>query len=198
MPTRLAPAQLGDLTFKREPSAEKKYRAAGSDALVSDGRIYSIHAGDVIEGSLQISLFNSKVDTADINDESRVAHCTDNPLDCTGHEAFKGIQSSIGTGPFHRVYVDGLRTYEMELSDQRIYCWFPRGTETMALLILRQKFTASASNKLRDALIVFQQGREPSPFVIPPEPAAPPPSAPPSEISASPGPGVGSTPTPNP
>src|SRR5258708_12407029 len=77
----------------------------------------------------------------------------------------------MGPGGFPRGYAHGWRTYEMELSDERIYCWLPRGTQTMALLILRAKFTQAASRELRDALVLYQQGQEPSPFPIPSEPA---------------------------
>src|SRR5258708_1014414 len=197
---RVAREQAGDLVFKRDPAAEKKYRTAGPEALVSDGRVFTIHSGDVIEGSLQISLFKSKVDTSDINNENLQVYCTDNPKECTGHEAFMGIEQSIGTGEFHRVYVHGWRTYETELSDERIYCWFPRGTQTMALLILRAKFTQAASRELRDALVLYQQGQEPSPFPIPSEPAVVLPSPPSTDLggSAAPSPGASAGPQPSP
>ncbi|HXA43104.1 MAG TPA: transglutaminase domain-containing protein [Candidatus Solibacter sp.] len=200
MPARLAPDQVGDLVIKREPAAEKRYRTAGPEALVSDGRVFTIHSGDIIEGSLQVSLFKSKVDTSDINQENMQVYCTDNPKDCTGHEAFIGFEQSLGTGEFHRVYVHGWRTYEMELSDERIYCWFPRGTQTMALLILRAKFTQAASRELRDALVLYQQGQEPSPFPVPSEPAVTLPSPPGIDLggSASPSPVASASPQASP
>jgi hypothetical protein len=198
MPARIAPDQVGDISFKREPAAEKKFSVAGGDALVSEGRVYTVHAGDIIEGSVQVSLFKNKVDTSDLNDESRAPYCTDNPLDCTGHEAFKGIQEAIGSGQFHRVYTHGWRTYEMVLPEERIYCWFPRGTQTMVLLILRAKFTAAASTQLRDALIEYQQGREPSPVPVPSEPVGPSLPPAPTGLEASPSPQNGASPNPAP
>src|SRR5947208_1036586 len=82
-----------------------------------------------VEGALEVALSKPDIDVSDINDESRIAHCSqsragDGPdaiaVDCPGHEIFIGLQQQLGSRRFHRVYLkDYERAYAMDLSDQR-------------------------------------------------------------------------------
>jgi hypothetical protein len=170
MPTNLVPAQLGDLVLQRESKAEAQYQTAGSGSLVSDGRVYTVRHNDTIEGSVQLVVFKPKVSTEDMTDNMS-DHCVSNPEECPGHEVFKGVQRSFGSGRFQRVYVQGERVYQMELSDQRVYVWFPPGTETMTMVVLRKQFTAPSSDALVVALLQYQHGRTPSPVPLPGPPS---------------------------
>jgi hypothetical protein len=170
MPSNLVPAQLGDLVLQREQKAEAQYGTAGPDSLVSTGRVFTVRHNDTIEGSVQLVVFKPKVSTEDMTDNMS-DHCVSNPEECPGHEVFKGVQRSFGSGRFQRIYIQNERVYQMELSDQRVYVWFPPRTETMTLVILRRQFTAPSSNALVTALLDYQHGRKPSPVPLPGPPS---------------------------
>jgi len=166
LPRNLVPASFGALRFQREPKAEVAYAHAGPDALVSQGMVYTVRHDDFVDGTVQVSLFKPEVDTSDLTDRYS-DYCISKPEECTGHEAFKLVQKSLGAGRFHRLAYDGEREYVMQLIDQRIYVWFPARTETMVLLILRNQFTAGASDALFHALIDFENNKSPAPISLP-------------------------------
>jgi len=168
VPADLVPAALGRLHFQREPVAEAQFAKAGADSLVTGGRVYTVRHDDVVEGDVQVERFTSDVDTEDLQD-SRTVYCTENSDDCSGDQAFKGIQADIGNSRFQRVYVDGWRGYLMTLSDQRIYLWFPPHTQTMVLMVLRSGFTQQSSDALFHALVDSEQHRTPVSVPIPNE-----------------------------
>jgi hypothetical protein len=167
MPHGLVPAAVGPIAFSRQAAAEARYRVAGNDALVSEGRVYTVVVDGVTYGAVQVELFKPRVTIDDINDESQTAACTDNPDDCPGHEVFKGIQAQF-QGHFHRIYHGGERVYELVLSDQRVYLWFPPHTETMVLLVLLHGFGPASSDALMHALVDVEHHRTPA--TIPPPP----------------------------
>jgi hypothetical protein len=166
LPANLVPDRLGAIVLHREPKAEAQYQTAGPTSLVSTGQVFTVRHDDTIEGSVQLVLFKPKVTTEDMTD-NMTDHCVSNPEDCPGHEVFKGVQRSFGSGRFQRVYLQGERVYEMQLSDQRVYVWFPPGTESMTMAILRKQFTASSSEALVMALLQYQHGLTPSPVPLP-------------------------------
>ena len=195
IPTDLVPDHIGQIIFKREPKAEAEYLKAGPESLVTTGQVYTVRHDDIIEGSVQVALFKPKVDTSDLTDQM-TNYCIDNPLDCTGHEALEGLQRSLGSGQFVRVHIDKERVYKMQLSDQQIDLWFPPGTQTMEMLILRKQFTAAASDALLKALIDLQHRLQPSPVPIPSPPVGtlPSPSSLPGFDLTSPSPSPSGTP----
>jgi hypothetical protein len=168
VPQHLVPPSLSGYTFQRERGAEALYRSAGADALVSTGRVYSIHYGGATEGAVQVALFDPDVDVSDIDDESRVAACAESPADCPGHEIFDGIQANLGTGHFQRVYYrNDERAYEMALTDERVYLWFPPGTETMVTLVVMGQLAQAEADGLFHALLDAQHGRTPTSIPAP-------------------------------
>lgn len=188
----LVPATLGAFTLNEEKVAEERYRQAGPDSLVSDGLVFSIHHGKAVYGSVEESVFKPQYYIDDINDESDFADCTDHPEDCPGHEILMGVQDSFGSGEFHRIYYRDQRAYVMDLADQRIYVWFPRGTETMMLLDLISAFnTDGSADAMFQGLVDYEQGQAAAPI---PVPSLPPPSPPPVQSygpgGASPSPGA--------
>jgi hypothetical protein len=77
----------------------------------------------------------------------------------------------------------------MDLPDQRIYLWFPKGKETMMLLDLISQFsTQGSADGMFEGLIDFEQGRPAAPV---PVPSLAPPS-PPHDVGY--GPSAGSAP----
>jgi hypothetical protein len=166
MPAGLVPASVGQITLSRQTAAEARYRTAGSDALVSAGRVYTVAAGGITYGDVQVELFKPTLSVDDIDDDGLTAYCTDNPDDCPGHQVFKGIQADF-QGHFHRLYHAGERVYQLVLSDQTVYLWFPPHTETMVVLVLLQRFGAASSTALMNALVDFEHHRTVQPVPLP-------------------------------
>lgn len=163
LPQNLVPGSVSGYTFLREHSAEALYRSAGADALVSSGLVYSIHYGAATEGAVEVALFKPDVDVSDIDDESRIAECAQSAEDCPGREIFEGIQSNLGTGHFQRVYYRRYeRAYEMTLTNQRLYLWFPPGTETMVTLVVMGQLAEPEADGLFHALLDAQHGHTPA------------------------------------
>jgi Transglutaminase-like superfamily len=157
LPTGLVPRGIGKFSFKPEPEPARQYRSAGSDSLVDNGLVYSIHDTDNTDGAVEIALFKPSVDVSDIDDESRSADCADSPVECPGHEVFAGVQQNLGSGHFHRLYFKGYeRAYEMQVNAQTIFVWFPPGTQTMVMLITIGQLTPAQSIDMFEALMDFQ------------------------------------------
>ena len=143
LPARVVPGQLGALDFVEEPKAEAAYVKAKTDAdiLVSEGRVFTIHNGDVIEGSIQVSRFKPGYSPSDPGVLAGVE-------DSLGHFAeFRGARQ--------RVWLDAS-------ADQRTYMWFPPKSDALALLILRGAFAPANSDALARALIAYQEGKDPT------------------------------------
>ncbi len=155
----LVPEKLGDFSFKYEPGPSQQYRTAGADALVSNGKVFSIHQADATDGALEMAVFKPDVDVTDINDESLIRHCFESPEECPGHEVVLGLEKNLGSGHFQRMYYHDQRAYRVELADQRIYLWFPPNTESMMMLILLGQFNASGGDAMFHALLDYQHGR---------------------------------------
>lgn len=167
MPGNLVPAQASGISFARQTAVEASFRSAGSDALIGDGQVYSVKAGGVTYGDLQVELFKPSITVDDINDESRSSACADSPKDCPGHEVFTGIQQDFA-GHFHRLYYDNQRVYQLTLSDQTVFLWFPPHTETMVILVLLARFGAAPATALMQAVVDYQNHR---PLTSVPQPA---------------------------
>lgn len=141
LPTRILPHQLGPLVFVEEPKAEAAYVKAKSDAdiIVSEGRVFTLHQGGVTEGSLQVARFKPGYSGSD-------------PATA---DALR--QSLLGTfSPFHGAKINAWINLT---ADQRIYLWFPPGSDSMALLIFRQNFTAANADKVARVLIDYEAGQ---------------------------------------
>ncbi len=190
LPTGLVPEQLGQIHFQREPAAEKAFTQSSKDALVSGGLVYTVGHDDYIEGSVQIQLFKPEVDTSDIASTEITDQCVVTPESCPGHEIFKSIQSSLGSGHFHRLYYKGRKAYEMLLPDLTFFLWFPPNTQTVAILALRREFGNSSSQALLKALLDYEAGRAPAPVPI----SSPAPAATPSSTPLEPTPSTAGTP----
>lgn len=155
----LVPNRVGVFEFRRERGGEKQFAKAGADALVSTGRLYSIHRDNSTEGSIELALFKPDVSIEDINDEEKSGECTVHPEACPGHDVLRGFQASLGSGHLHRLYYRDQRAYEIDLPDQRLYVWFPKGKETIVILSLLSHFTASGeADRIFHGLLDHQLG----------------------------------------
>ena len=167
LPRTLVPHTIGAFSFTVEKVASKAFAQAGSDAEVSSGVVYTIHHGQATDGALELSVFKPQYTIDDINDESLDTVCQQDELQCVGHEIFRGMQCSFGSGYFHRVYFLGERAYTMVLSDQTVFMWFSPHTETMSLMVLLGQFPVADADDLFRAVLEFQHHRTPEAVPVP-------------------------------
>jgi hypothetical protein len=167
LPRNLVPHSIGAFSFKLEKAASKEFAQAGSDAEVSNGVVYTIHHGQATDGALELSVFKPEYTIDDINDESLDTTCQQDELQCVGHQIFRGMQCTFGSGYFHRIYVLGERAYTMVLPDQTVFLWFPPHSETMALMIVLGQFPVADATDLFRAVLDFQHHRTPRAVPVP-------------------------------
>jgi len=151
----LVPPAVGPLAMQRQTSVEGAFRTAGAGALVTAGHVYTIHNGDVIEGSVQVSLLRADVDrtSADVSDGLRQrlggGGFTDMvervPLDdgacrCAGQ--YTEVASRDEASRFHQPIWVSVQP------DQRIYFWFPPQAHTLEVVVLRGEFPMLTGDEL--------------------------------------------------
>ncbi|MHB8508153.1 MAG: transglutaminase-like domain-containing protein [Candidatus Dormibacteria bacterium] len=168
----LVPARVGAIELRRETSIEGGFNQP--DALVSEGRVFTVRHDVVIEGSVQVSRLKPDVRAGD-------------------EDLLHGLEQNIGNGHFNpmevpRVLWDGdchcrggfhmvrvedeavyshQHVYVMALPDQRVYLWFPPRANSMELVVLRRQFTVASADALVLGLLDFQHGVEAAPVPIP-------------------------------
>lgn len=139
LPERIAPEELGSITFKREREAEAAFAEAGATSLVVEGQVYSIHQGDAVQGALQIASFKDSVLQRD--DELR-----EGVLD-----GFAG-----GGDRFELRRIGADRLYILRLPEQRILVWFPSNSNYYEVLIARQGF--AEAERVFAQVLAYQRG----------------------------------------
>lgn len=145
-----APERLLSYTFVRELKAEEEYGRALPEALVTDGRIYSIHDGATVQGSVQVALFRSDLDG--------------------GSEAIRrDVEAGVG-GSFstYRLATATLRVRHMPEID--LYLWFPPERNVVVAMYLRKQFLQS--EEVVRAIVARTRGIDPSRLGPSPMPTA--------------------------
>ncbi len=137
----LTPASIGDLSLVRNARLERQYLTAASSKVVTQGEVWLVHEGDVIQGSVQISLLAPDVRADDPSVRA-------------------GLDDGIGGVAFTPVLItsDQLVWVKQEVN-QRVYLWFPPRSNAIELVILRLQFKNSLS--LVKGLVDYQHGRKP-------------------------------------
>lgn len=139
LPARIAPPQLGDVTFKREPKAERAYLTVGPASLVQPGRVYTLRQGATIQASLQVAAFKTGIDALD--DDVR-----------------DGVLRSIGGGRFALRRLGDERVYVRDRAEQTLLLWFTPDGGTMVLLDARRAFTGAQEAFL--GVLRYIQGKD--------------------------------------
>jgi hypothetical protein len=145
LPARVAPAALGDITMVREAAAEANYRKPGDVSLVSEGRVFSMHQGDVIQGSLQVAAFKRG-------------------YSATRHDVRDGVLQSIASGHFALTRLGQDRVYTLTLPEQRIYVWYPASGRYYVLMVARRAYAEADS--LFASVLAYQRGEGTTPTVV--------------------------------
>ena len=137
-PDPLVPAAAAGFDIVREEKVEDQYRKPGDRALVTDGRVFTIRGPDAIQGSFQVTRFKSDVDASD-------------------PDVQRGIERALGSADgFRSSRIGTIRLRTIELTEQRLYLWFPPDRNAMELWILRKNF-AEGEDVVR-AMIAHQRG----------------------------------------
>ena len=137
LPAAIVPDSLDGLTFQREPAAEVAYEEGGPDALVTEGRVWSVRLDDTIEASLQVAAFRPGL-------YAREAEVRD------------GILRSLGGGRFEPARIGADRVQVLESVEQRFVLWFAPNGRYYQLLVARRSF--EDADRLMGALLAFQRG----------------------------------------
>jgi hypothetical protein len=138
LPSPFVPdAALGGIAFRREEDAEAQFESVGDDALVGDSRVYTLHEGDVIQGSLQVGTFKPG-----LRDWSR--------------QVRQGILGAIGGGNLTLTRLGSERVYTLTMPEQRVLLWFSPDDTYYEAFVTRRAFTAADS--LFVSLLAFQRG----------------------------------------
>lgn len=139
-PQRLVPAAVGDLTFHEELKAEQAYAQAGSASMVEpNGRVYSIHESNQIQGSFQVAAFKPQYSALE-------------------KPVLRGVLGSIAANAFQLTRIGSDKVYVAQLPDraEQVLLWFPPDGRYFELMDARQEFAGSQS--LFGALLNYQSG----------------------------------------
>jgi hypothetical protein len=131
------PSNLAGLDVKREGSAESAFRTLYNDSLVTAGRVYSLHQGPAIQGSLQVAWFKPSL-------QARLG------------KAKEGMLTTLEGGHFNLTRIGDQRIYVKELAEQSLYVWFPTNEKYYELVVARTGFDP---RQFFVSLLAFQQGR---------------------------------------
>lgn len=151
----LVPQSVGPLALLRQRSVEAAFRSAGPGSLVTGGHVYTIHNGDVIEGSVQVSTLRPDLDrtSSDVVDGLRRRLAGGSflpmmervPLDdgaCACPGQYTDVPVKDEALRFHQ------RIWVSVLPDQRIYFWFPPQAHTLEVVVIRAQFPALSADEL--------------------------------------------------
>jgi hypothetical protein len=171
----LVPPSIGALVLLRQTSVESAYRNAGADALVTGGHVHTIHNGDVIEGSVQVSMLRADVrrDSPELLSGLRQTLGGGNFVDMVERvPLYDGGCACPGQYREVRVSDEALRFQQRiwvsVMPDQRIYFWFPPQAHTLEVVVMRGQFPALSADELVLTMSDRQHG---APLVAVPVPA---------------------------
>lgn len=135
-PDPLMPENALGYELVREEDLEGEYAEAGESALVDDGRVFTIHDGAVVQGSIQVVRFKPEVDAQN-------------------RSLQRSVESSLGAAGFRTRRFGIVRLRELQLAEQRIVVWFPPDHNVMQLFVLRSEF--DRGDALIEAVLRYQQ-----------------------------------------
>lgn len=132
-PSVLLPADLLGYQLLRVPAAEQIYHDAQYQPglLVSDGKVWTIHQGTIIQGSIQISLFKPNYDSQKPTVQTAI------------EDQIGANYTPIRFGP---VLIQLTQT-----STERIFIWFPPQRDVMEIFVARTQW-AQALQFVRAAI----------------------------------------------
>lgn len=146
VPISPPPNRIGDIAVEREARAEAAFARAGRSSLVAQGRVYSLRAGDSVEGSLQTVVLSSE-------------------LAGRADEVVDEVIRSLGGGGFQPTRFGRSRGYQLTLPEQRLLLWFAPDLRSYQLLVARNSFDRAPA--VFAAILAQQQGQSVDDAVVP-------------------------------
>lgn len=141
LPDPLVPPTAAGFSISREEDLEENYAKPGEDALVTDGRVFTVRQGSVVAGSLQVAVLRDDVDGRDRGVQL-------------------GLERVIQTGEFRTYRFGTFRVRKLEQAEQTIYVYFPPSVNVMEVFVLRAD-TDGADELVRE--VISHQLELPSP-----------------------------------
>ena len=105
--------------------------------MVQSGRVYTVRAGDVIQGSVQVALFK---DAFDLRDEG----------------LRRDVEDGLDAGVVATQHIGIVRLRSLTLPEQQIFVWFPPGHNVMELFVMRKTFRDA--QQVVNSIIQHQRG----------------------------------------
>ncbi len=122
VPVTLAPAGItGGLTLSEYSGDRKAFAQAGRDSLVTDGRLWEIHLGHLLVGTLEIATVTNDVTLASSGDRSQILNgAMVGAVPVSIHVS--GVGVAVASAPERTLYVwFGREVFEvLQLDDQRV------------------------------------------------------------------------------
>lgn len=122
LPERVVPESIGDIRFVREEDAESAFHEDAERPLATEGLVYSLREGDVVQGSLQVARLDPRFDTRSprIRDQ---------------------ILSGLGNGRLRPARIGEERVFRLEQAEQTLLLSFAPNGQVYYLMAARRDFT---------------------------------------------------------
>lgn len=137
LPERVVPDSLGEIRFEREQEAEAAFREGTDRPLATEGLVYSLRQGDVVQGSLQVARLDPRFDT-------RSPRVRDQVL------------SGLGNGRLRPARIGEERIFRLEQAEQTLLLSFAPNGQVYYLLAARRDF--EDSERLFASVLAFTRG----------------------------------------
>ena len=139
LPARIAPGTLNGLRFVPEPQAQQAFQRPSSLAL--DGRVFSLHQGSLVQGSLQVAGFVPEIDVRSRRVRAQVLE-------------------GLGSGRFRPTRIGQERVYRIKEKEQTLLLAFARDGRSYSLMVTRAAF--AEPEQVFAALLAYARGEQPT------------------------------------
>ncbi|MDQ1446461.1 MAG: hypothetical protein QOI20_2925 [Acidimicrobiaceae bacterium] len=139
LPANVLPADVLSLRAALETGAAKAFGKAGSSSMVAKGSFWTLRSPSTsqVQAALQVSVLKPRFDTKDI-------------------VVRRGIRQFIETGQYRWFKMEGQWIGVQELSELRLYLWFPPRGDVFEILQVRPEYPAP--KQLLAEVLRFQKG----------------------------------------
>lgn len=130
-PPRTLPADppanlVANVSIQSDPEYNAHFSKLRPSSLITDGRLFVVRSGPVIEGSLEVTLFKKGVNSQDPSVQSGIE---------------KGLD--VGARGFTVLHFGLVTLLSASVGETQMYLWFPPDHNVMELFVMRQGFAQS-------------------------------------------------------
>lgn len=137
LPERVVPDSVRDVRFVRESDAESSFRDRTARPIALEGRVYSLHQGDVVQGSVQVARLDPRFDT-------RSPRVRDQVL------------SALGDSRLRPARIGEERIFRLEQAEQVLMLAFSPDGHSYYLMTVRPQF--AEAERLFASVLAFSRG----------------------------------------